>query len=240
MKKYILTLLVSVLFFQAFGGVGEPTFNHSKWHELVQKHVSNSGNVNYDGFQKDRAKLKEYLNELNNNVPNTNWSKNAIMAYWINAYNAYTVELILRNYPLKSILDINEGKAWDLEFINLGNKKYSLNNIEHDILRKRFKEPRIHFAVNCASISCPKLYNSAFSEVDLEKQLEKLTKEFVNENSKNSISPNSIQISKLFDWYKEDFTREGSVIEYLNKYSTTKINTDAKLNYKEYNWNLNN
>ena len=113
---------------------------------------------------------------------------------------------------------------------------YSLNQIENDIIRPNFKEPRIHFAVNCAAVSCPKIMNSAFTPDKLDYQLTKQAKSFIN-GSKNSITEGSIEISKIFEWYALDFGT--SVIEYLNKYSTTTINSDATINYKAYNWDLN-
>ena len=160
------------------------------------------------------------------------------MAYWINAYNAYTIKLMLNNYPLKSIIDINGGTAWDLKFVEIEGEKYSLNNIEHDILRAKYFDSRIHFAVNCASISCPKLSNTAYFAEGLDQKLEKAAKEFINNSAQNTISSNKACVSKLFDWYKDDFTKNGTVKEYINKYSTTKLTTD-KISYKEYNWNIN-
>lgn len=239
MKKLVFLLFLSITLVSLKAGVVEPKFDHSAWDRLLRKHVSDNGNVDYDGFKADRSQLNSYLKSLEANPPQSDWGKNETMAYWINAYNAFTVDLILRNYPLKSIMEINNGKAWDLQFISIGGKKYSLNNIEHDILRKRYQDARIHFAVNCASVSCPKLNNSAFVAEGLDGQLENMAKHFVNNSSKNSISSGSVTISKLFDWYKEDFTRSGSVIDYLNKYSTTKINESASVSFKEYNWNLN-
>ena len=167
MKKITSVLLFLAFSIITFAGVAEPKFDHSSWDKLLQKHVTDAGKVDYKGLMADRAELNDYLKKLADNSPTAEWGKAATMTYWINAYNAFTVELILRNAPLKSITEINNGKAWDLEFIEIGGKKYSLNNIEHDILRKRYKDARIHFAVNCASISCPKLNNSAFFEVDL-------------------------------------------------------------------------
>jgi hypothetical protein len=135
-------------------------------------------------------------------------------------------------------MDVNGGKAWDLKFIEINGEKYSLNNIEHDILRKKYSDPRIHFAVNCASVSCPKLSNTAFLADGLNEKLENAAKEFINNPSKNSISASNAEVSSLFDWYKDDFTKNGSVADYLNRYSTTKLVAE-KISFKEYNWNIN-
>lgn len=251
MNKYLLALILLPLLscaknkdnskiptaaYQTSTAVTAPTNNHAKWNVLLQKNVSKNGIVNYKSFQKDSNQLQSYLNELSANVPTKAWSKNATLAYWINVYNAYTVRLILDNYPLKSIKDISD--PWGKKFFSLGNKKYSLEEIEHEILRK-MDEPRIHFAINCASFSCPNLLNEAYTEEKLEQQLVAVSKSFINDKTKNSISPNKIEISKIFDWFAGDFKKKGSMIDFLNQYSTVKINTKAKINYKDYNWNLN-
>ncbi len=210
--------------------------DHQKWHTLLQKHVSDKGNVDYQGFKKDAKALQVYLDELAANVPQKSWSRNAILAYWINAYNAYTVKLILDNYPVKSIKDIKD--PWGKKFFTLGTKKYSLEEIEHEILRK-MNEPRIHFAINCASFSCPNLSNQAYTETKLETQLEAGAKAFVNDKTKNTISKDKIEISKIFDWFSGDFKTKGSIIDYLNQYSVIKINKNAKVKFKDYNWSLN-
>ena len=211
-------------------------FDHKQWNDLLQKHVSNNGNVDYKGFKKDQEALDSYLDVLSKNLPKKSWSKDAVLAYWINTYNAFTVKLILDNYPLKSIKKIDS--PWDAAFINLGNKKYSLGEIEHKILRK-MSEPRIHFAINCASYSCPNLSNEAYSEENIQTQLEKAAKSFINDKTKNSITANNIEISSIFDWFTGDFKKKGTLIEFLNKYSSVKINAKAKISFKEYNWNLN-
>lgn len=239
MKK-IITL--SVLLFTLTilkAGVTDAKISHEVWDNLLSKHVSDAGKVNYNGFKTDAAKLQSYLDLLAKSEPQEAWSKNETMAYWINAYNAFTVKLILDNMPLKSIMEVNGGKAWDKQFIKIGTKTMSLNNIEHDILRAKYKDARIHFAVNCASISCPRINNTAFNAADLESQLNKMAISFVNNNSKNFITADKVQISSLFEWYKDDFTKGGTIIDFLNKYSKSKINSNAKITFKEYNWDLN-
>ncbi len=238
MKKVTGTVVLLLMSLFLFAGVSEPKIDHTPWDQLLQKHVSSKGNVNYEGFKSDIDRLNNYLVSISKIKPNTDWSRNETMAYWINAYNAYTIKLMLNNDPLKSIMDINGGKAWDLKFVEIEGEKYSLNNIEHDILRAKYFDSRIHFAVNCASISCPKLSNTAYFAEGLDQKLEKAAKEFINNSAQNTISSNKASVSKLFDWYKDDFTKNGTVKEYINKYSTTKLTTD-KISYKEYNWNIN-
>ena len=180
-------------------------FNHSDWNVLLQQHVSEKGNVNYKGFKKDELKLKSYLTSLSKDMPNDSWSKDGKMAYWINAYNAFTIQLITNNYPISSIKDIEN--PWDIEFINLGDKTFSLNEIEHEILRK-MNDPRIHFGIVCASVSCPKLQNAAFEVSNLDSKLNSATKEFLADPMRNNLTENSIEISKICLLYTSDAADE--------------------------------
>lgn len=234
-------LKLVVVFFTliSFSSYNSAVVDHSEWDVLLSNYVSKDGRVDYKRFKLDREKLSNYILTISKNPPAASWGKEETMAYWINAYNAHTVSLILKNYPLNSIMDINDGKAWDLRFIKIGSKNYSLNNIEHDILRVQYPDPRIHFAVNCAAQSCPKLNNRAFTATNLESKLNQLAKEFINNSSKNDLSSNPIKVSKLFDWYQEDFTKKGSVIDYINSYADKKVEASTKLTFMEYNWELN-
>ncbi|MEM6718601.1 MAG: DUF547 domain-containing protein [Bacteroidota bacterium] len=211
-------------------------FNHTTWNDLLEKHVSSEGNVDYIGFQDDQTLLKKYIQSLGATMPNDDWSKEETLAYWINAYNALTVDLILRNYPLKSIKDIS--KPWNQRLWKLGEKWYNLDEIEHKILRK-MNEPRIHFAINCASFSCPPLLNEAFSSEKIKTQLTKITKAFLADTQRNTITKNQLEISKIFKWFAKDFKQNGSLIDFLNQYSEVKISKNAKKTYKDYDWTLN-
>ena len=212
-------------------------FNHGVWNTLLQKHVSDQGNVNYKGFKADKAKFNSYLKLLSETPPQDAWSKDETLAYWMNVYNAFTVKLILDNYPTKSIKDIDG--PWNQRFIKIGAKWYTLNDVEHKIIRK-MDEPRIHFALVCAAVSCPRLYNKAFTAKDLETDLVLLTKGFLNDPSKNELSENEIKLSRIFKWYGGDFkTNDSSLIDFLNQYSDVTISPKAKKSYKDYNWNLN-
>lgn len=216
--------------------------SHAKWNALLKTYVSKAGIVNYKGFKADQKKLTAYLNELESNAPAASWSKNEIMVYWINAYNAYTVQLMVKNYPLKSIMDLkyNGKSAWDHKWIKIGSESLSLNDIEHVKLRKKYSDARIHFAVNCASFSCPILLNTAYTTDKLEAQLEAQAILFINDPKRNQISASSAKISQLFEWYQGDFTTGGkTVIDYLNKYSKTKMKAGTKISYMNYDWNLN-
>lgn len=213
------------------------TFNHTKWHDLLQKHVSNDGHVNYKSFKTDRKPLLLYIKSLGDRIPQDSWTKTDKLAYWINAYNAMTIDLILRHYPIKSIKDIQ--KPWEQRLWKLGEKWYNLNEIEHRILRK-MNEPRIHFAIVCASFSCPKLQNEAYTSPQLNAQLTQATKLFLADKNRNEISKNHIKLSKIFQWFSKDFKqKESSLIDFLNKYSEITISNKAKQHFKTYNWDLN-
>ncbi|AZJ34681.1 DUF547 domain-containing protein [Tenacibaculum singaporense] len=208
---------------------------------LLKKHVNTKGSVNYKGFKQDETQLKAYLNKLAVTKPQKSWSAAKAKAFWANAYNAYTIQLILDNYPLKSIMNIKKkGKdAWSIPFAKVGGKTYTLNQIEHEILRKKYSDPKIHVAVNCASGSCPQLANYTFTEKNYESKTTLLMKKFINDSSRNKISENKVQLSKIFEWFQEDFTKEGDLINFLNQYSNVKINQKAKISYLKYDWSLN-
>ncbi len=214
-----------------------PSFSHQDWDDLLKNYVSSSGKVNYAGIKSDKAKLEAYLQSLQNNPPKSDWSRNKTMAFWINAYNAFTVKLIVENYPVSSITKLDGGKPWDKKWIKIGDRTYSLNAIENDILRPTYKDARIHFAVNCAAKSCPPLLNKAWTADNLNSNFEKQAKAFINNPSFNKIAEGKVQVSKIFEWYAADF---GNLIDYLNKYSNTQIKPSAKIEYLEYNWDLNN
>jgi len=209
------------------------------FNNLLQEHVTKDGIVDYKNF--DGQKLKKYITYLEDTSPGISWSENKQKAFWINAYNAYTIQLILKNYPLKSITDIKEkGKiAWKIPFAKVGGTTYTLDHIEHEILGKTLFDPRIHVGVNCASGSCPKLGNVAFTEENIEETLAQLMKDFINDADRNKVSKKKAQISSIFNWFQEDFTKNSTVIDYLNKYSETKINSNAKISYLKYDWSLN-
>ena len=237
---FFLTFL-AYLYFYPPSRVKEASYSkipsHKKWDTLLQKNVKQNGDVDYKSFLMDISNLQEYLNYLKDNPPAKNWSKNHKLAYYINLYNAGTVKLILGNYPIKSIKDINS--PWSKKIIYIGKNKFSLGYIEHNILRK-MNEPRIHFAINCASYSCPKLLNKAYITDSLKEQLTTATKGFIEDVNKNNLTGKKIYLSKIFKWYKSDFTDSGgSLTDYINKYSEIKISSEAEVGYFDYNWSLN-
>jgi len=236
-------LFIAFIFITTFA-FSQKAPSHQLWDKLLKKNVNAAGMVNYKSFQKDKSELDAYLKTLSDHAPQKTWSENEQKAYWINAYNAYTIALVLKHYPVKSIKDIG-GKIykvntpWDIKFITIGGKKYDLNNIEHGILRKQFNDPRIHFVLVCASISCPKLRNEAYTATQLNAQLEEAGRDFLNDKSKNRITTDRAELSQYFSWYKGDFTKSGSISDFINKYSSSKMNAKTKIGYLTYNWSLN-
>lgn len=216
--------------------VTKTTFDHSSWANLLEQNVSTQGNVYYKGFKNNKTTLRNYIKSLGENRPNNNWSKSEKMAYWINAYNAMTIDLIVRNLPLKSIKDIKN--PWEQRLWQLGEKWYNLDEIEHKILRK-MGDPRIHFAIVCASYSCPKLDYRPFTANNLDQRLTMATKDFISDTERNKISENNIQLSKIFKWFADDFKTNGSLIDFLNQYLDVKISKNAKKSFMDYSWNLN-
>ena len=212
---------------------------HESWNALLKKHVTPSGKVNYKGMKSSLTIIDDYLKHLKENSPKKDWSKNEKLAYWINLYNAATVSLIASNYPTSSITKLSGGKPWDKKFVKSGDKVYSLNQIENEIVRPQFKDPRIHAALNCAAVSCPNLLNEAFVPNQLNAQLDQQTKVWVNDASKNKLQDSKVKVSQIFDWYADDFKASGGVVAFINQYATTKVSAKAKVAYLAYDWSLN-
>ncbi|WP_201978181.1 DUF547 domain-containing protein [Hymenobacter rubidus] len=238
----------------ASAGTGAPAnsravaaVDHSAYDRLLKKYVSAKGLVNYKGLKADQEELNKYLALLSKNKPASSWSKAEQMAFWINAYNAYTIRLVLDHYPIGSIKDIGSKikipfvtTPWAIKFFSIGGEKMSLDNIEHGTLRKKYDDPRIHFALVCASMSCPRLRNEAYTADKLDKQLEDQGHDFLNNPAKNKVGKDAAQLSKYFDWYKGDWEKNGqSVAKWVNKYSATKMDDKTKITYLDYNWQLN-
>jgi hypothetical protein len=240
-------------------------FDHSEWDSLLKRHINviNGGvatAVDYSAMAADRAEIRHYLGQLAQ-VPRTTfdaWPEAAQLAFLINAYNAWTVDLILVDYPaIDSIRDIGFllSSAWNQKIASLFGEPLTLDDIEHKMIRGwgRYKEPRIHFAVNCAAIGCPALRGEAYIGDRLEQQLEDSTKLFLSDRSRNNYSNGRMNVSSIFDWYQEDFERGwagvDSVAEFLANYAqelgldaaTSKRlrRGDIQLRYLRYDWRLN-
>jgi hypothetical protein len=248
MKIFCLLFFLAVPL-RSIGQSKAPT--HQQYHKLLRKNVSSDGRVNYPGFIRDSLELNQYLKTLASNPPNEkSWTKNEQMAYWINAYNAFTIQLIIKYYPLKSIQDIGSSiqvsfvnTPWDIKFITIGKDRMDLNNIEHGILRQKFSDPRIHMALVCASKSCPRLLNEAYEPERLDEQLNAQSVTFINDNSRNKLAVQHAELSMIFKWYAADFNKNGpdmsGLVSFLNKYSRIKLKPDTRITYLQYDWTLN-
>ncbi|MDG1913205.1 MAG: DUF547 domain-containing protein [Crocinitomix sp.] len=245
MQKPI-NILTTILFIGiVFSSTAQEHLKHETWTALLTMYVDVEEHANYAGFKEDETALDAYLTVLSENHPQDSWEKDDILAFWINTYNAFTVKLIVKNYPVKSIKELGGSiykvnTPWDIKFIKIGDLEYDLNNIEHGIIRKQFEEPRIHFAVNCASISCLRLRNEAFFGSEIDAQLDDQARYFINNPVKNKITKKCAELSKIFTWFKCYFTSNGvSVTDFINKYSEVKITKKTKTKSLDYDWLLN-
>ncbi|MEW7290138.1 DUF547 domain-containing protein [Aquimarina sp. 2304DJ70-9] len=231
----LILLLLAVLFINQLQS--QSKFNHSVWDQALLLNVSEDGKVDYNGFMRDSSQLYQYFRQLSENPPQEDWTREEKLAYWINAYNAYTIKLVIDSYPLKSIKDLKD--PWDKKFFKIDGVWHSLGELEHKIIRK-FGDPRIHFAVNCASISCPVVWNRAYTADNLHEALDQQTEKFINDPVRNTITNTEVSVSKIFTWYKKDFkVNGGDVKDFINRYAKVKISNQPKKGYKEYNWLLN-
>ena len=228
-------MLTSIFLLLSFALIGQKNI-HEQWTNALKTFVDKDGNVNYAKWKNDTIALDSYISSLEENPPAEYWSKNDSLAYFINAYNAVTVKLILDNYPLKSIRKLIT--PWRFKRFNLDGKKVSLNHIEHEILRK-MEEPRIHFAINCASVSCPKLLNKAFYSHSMEKQLEAVTTDFINDEKRNILSVKEMEISRIFQWFAGDFGSKKERHAFIRKYAKQPVAKNAKVRFLNYDWGLN-
>ena len=214
MKKLIALLLFFVAALAQAQGFDH---NYAAWDGLVKKHVkwlpdNKQSRVDYAAFAKDRAELKQVLDALSA-VPKATfdgWSKEQRMAFLINAYNAFTVEIILTKYPdIKSIKELglfNRG-PWKNEFFTLLGAKHHLDWIEHEELRPKYGDPRVHAAVTCPSIGCPALRNEAFTAARLEAQLDDGMVRFLGDRTRNRVREGKLEVSSIFKWFQEDFEK---------------------------------
>jgi len=231
--------------------------SHAAWSEVLRACVHDGG-FDYARLKADPARFQAYLAALHAVTPETlaGWNEKQRFAFWLNAYNAHCIQKVIENYPLKSIrkldglLGINT--VFDDRFIPMRaldprgkDQDLSLNDIEHEILRKKFKDARVHAAINCASASCPPLRAEAFTAERLEQQLAEQMRAFVNDPVRNHIDPakKELAVSEIFKWFEEDFERDAkSVPEYLVRFSPPEkaefIRT-ARLRYLDYDWDLN-
>lgn len=263
-RRHFITLLAAAAI-APLSAHAQTTFdhNHTAWDALLKKHVrwlpdGKQSRANYKGFAADRAALKAVLDGMSA-VPKATfdgWSRSQQMAFLINAYNAFTVELILTRYPdLKSIKDLGNliQSPWKKKFFTLLGEERYLDWIEHEQLRPRYNEPRVHAAVNCASIGCPALRDEAFTAPKLEAQLEDGMRRFMGDRTRNRVKGNQVEVSSIFKWFKEDFEKGhggfkqvedvfATYAELLSDQPSEQAALKAKtlgVNHLDYDWSLN-
>ncbi len=261
MKIRFFTALVLLLWQTA----AQAQFDHSRWDALLRSHVvaSTGGQqtaVDYAALDSERGKLHAYLEQLAavDKMTFERWDESEQLAFLINTYNAWTVELILRHWPdIDSIREIGflPGAAWRQRIVSLFGEQVSLDAVEHDMIRGwgRYNEPRIHFAVNCAAIGCPALRAEAYTGDKLAQQLDNNTALFLADHSRNYIDGETVYLSRIFDWYEEDFEQDwqgfDSVLEFIRHYADaiannasqeSRLNTnELRIRYLDYDWGLN-
>ena len=226
---------------------GDRTFafdqSHSALTGVLKKYVDAKGMVDYAGLKKNRASLDAYLKSTGavSEEQFSKFSEAEQIAFLMNVYNAETLQYIIDEYPVKSIKKLGPliGTAWDEKNVILFGEKTTLNKVEHSILRKDYDEPRLHFALVCAAVSCPPLRREAFTGAKLDSQLDDQAKVFLNEEEKNRVEGDILYLSSIFKWYGDDFeNKHGSVKKYVNSFY--KADTEKlKVKYTDYNWDLN-
>jgi hypothetical protein len=242
-----------IFFFALFSGVvgfkapawSGATVDNTLYADLLRKYV-HSGVVDYQGFKKEEGKLNKYLDILERTDTRA-LSRNEQFAFYINAYNAWTIKLILSAYPdIKSIKDLGSlfKSPWKKKIVRIDGDVISLDNIENDILRSHFKDPRIHFALNCASKSCPPLRSEPYQGQVLDQQLTEMTEAFINDPERNRLEGNTLYVSSIFKWYSEDFN--DNIVDFFIKYAKGELREalreharEIKVEYLAYDWSLN-
>ncbi len=241
----LVVVLGFVMEFMLSPSTAQAQVDNSIYANLLGRHIKKN-RVDYDGFKREEARLDSYLAILSATEVNR-LSHNERFAFYINAYNAFTIKLILTKYPgINSIKEIGSffSNPWSIKFISLEGQTVSLDTIEHDFLRPVFKDPRIHFAINCASKGCPPLSNQPYEGQTLEAQLNTMTRAFINDPKHTFIKNNTLFVSKIFKWFEEDFN--GEPLRFIRQYADAKfkkkldsLGPKTKLSYLDYDWTLN-
>ena len=261
MKKIFTVLLFCSFFFSILAADSywkknnpnsKESIDNSLWNDFLQKNIISQEGINrldYKNISADFKKaLDDYLNDLQD-ITITNYNSKEQKTYWINLYNALTVQVVLNHYPVESIRDIKLSGVftvgpWKKKLVQIENKMLSLDDIEHSILRPIWNDSRVHYAVNCASIGCPNLQNVAFTSENIEELLEKAAKEYINHPRGVSFSNGRLQLSSIYKWFKKDFApNEKGLIQNLQKYANPDLqqklqNHQGRISY-HYDWTLN-
>lgn len=251
MKKNAILFAVAILFVAGLYRPGSTAgFDHSIFDQVLKTYVNNQGLVDYNGIAGDQS-FKIYMETLKSAQTDA-MSRDGQLAFWINAYNAVTIDKVIKWKPKKSVRETFVPGVWTgTKFFTtrehtVAGKSLSQDDIEHEILRKQFKDPRIHFAIICASSGCPLLPRFAYTEENVQTMLEEETRKYINSDRGTKIdsAENTLYLSKLFDWFAGDFEyKSGSVLNFIKPYLGEKalafVEKNPKIKYLPYDWALN-
>jgi len=221
------------------------SISHQKWQEILDQYLDPQGEYTLfkysDVSASDRAKLSQYLSNLTLIKPR-DFNKDEQYAFWVNLYNALTVQLVLDNYPIDSITKLGRWfhfGPWDDDVVTIDKQNLTLNDIEHRILRPIWKDPRTHYAVNCASLGCPNLQPQAFTAKNKETLLDNAANQFINSNKGVQFEDGELVLSSIYEWYAKDFgATKQQLIQHLSQYRSDLENYHGNIRY-QYNWQLN-
>lgn len=262
MPKFPVTALLVFLLTATAGQAGAQGFDHSAWDRVLKKFVTERGRVDYAALKANSADLDMYVAQLAAESPVSHPqafpTRESQLAYWINAYNALVMKGVIEKWPTKSVRDIGRipyGFFWLKKFV-VGGRKYTLNAIERDFLRKQLAEPRIHFAIVCASNSCPRLQREAYTPENTERMLDEAARFYVNEPRNLRIEPalDRVTVARIYGFYREDFeayiNRKGAsdghpILEYIEAYANQENRAALQalkkpsVDYFDYDWGIN-
>jgi len=247
-KRHFLILILISIVFGFYGWIEQAAAvkdGQAIWAELLKKYVK-PGGVDYAGFKSEEENLDQYLKVLELKDLKT-LSREEQFAYYINAYNAWTIKLILSAYPgIKSIKNLGTfwKSPWKKKFVRMNGELLSLDDIEHHILRPRFKDPRVHFAINCSAVSCPPLRSESYMGSLLDQQLDEATRSFINDPNSYRLEGDAFYVSRIFKWFAEDF--DNDVLAFYMKYAREDLEKKLaekkdviQIKYLNYDWSLN-
>ncbi|RAK65937.1 DUF547 domain-containing protein [Hymenobacter edaphi] len=219
---------------------------HQPWDDLLKRSVQADGRLGYAALAEHDDQLRGYLQALRRTTPQADWSRPDQAAFWLNVYNAYTVQLAVAYYPVQRLSDIKVKtvggyrSVWEAPEVNVGGKQYSLNQIEREILPRLLpQDPRRFLALHCAAASSPGLLPEAYCGQRLHQQLDAQARRFVNDPARNQLTAGAVQVSSVFDWHAAEFGDAARLIAFLNRYAATPVAPDATVQYLPYDWSLN-
>lgn len=231
-------------YWQQSNEVNTAAIDHTLWQRTLDNYLVQQPQQTLFRYRavssNDKYDLDRYIRKLTATDPRR-YRQDEQFAYWVNLYNALTIQLILNNYPIKSITKLGgffSFGPWDEKLITINGNSLSLNDIEHRILRPIWKDPRIHYVVNCASLGCPDLQPQAFTASNSEKLLEQSASRFINSAKGVKMTGGKVRLSSIYDWYSVDFGSKSSLQRHLNQYRTGKPVQLNSISY-DYNWALN-